>query len=193
MTSKDRQPPISATDYIPIDSSQTESKLGLSFTAIFLIIAATCTLIILVYQSLARAVIFDIQPDHANVDIKGLSFNIGENYLLLAGDYSVNISANGYHSSEFAIKVTEEATQSFDFTLEPLPGNLNINSDLKDINVTIDNNRHELAPGLIEGISRGSHQLNFTKYRYFPLTQQIDIIGMWPQNVELNQIIKQIT
>lgn len=178
MTSKDRKSSLSATDYVPIDSSQTESKAGLSTTAIFLIIATTFTLGILIYQWLARAVIFDIQPTHANVRITGLSFNIGENYLLLAGDYSVTISAAGYHSSEQAITVTDEATQSFEFSLEPLPGKLNISSNLQDINVTIDNDRGELAPGLIENLSRGAHQLTFTKYRYFPLTQQVEILGL---------------
>ena len=74
--------------------------------------------------------------------------------------------------------MTDQPTQTFDFKLEPLPGALNIISELKAINVTIDNDRSASAPGLIEGLSRGSHDLVFSKYRYFPLSQQVDVVGL---------------
>ena len=176
--SKDNNSPLSATDYAPLDGSRAKSGVRLSSTTIILILVASLTLAILLYQWLAKAVIFDIQPPQASIEISGLSFNIGDNYLLLEGDYPLSISAPGYHSSAPSITVTEQATQSFQFELEPLPGNLNISSDLQDIQVTIDNQRQATAPGLIEDISRGSHQFSFSKYRYFPLSQQIEITGL---------------
>lgn len=176
--SKDQKPSLAVTDYTPIDGNRTTARARLSATSILLILTAICALTILSYQWLARAVIFDIQPADGNVNIKGLSFNIGDNYLLLKGDYEITISAPGYHSRQASITVTEQATQNFDFSLEPLPGNLNVNTNLENIKVTIDNDRLASAPGLIQDLSRGSHQLTFTKYRYFPLTQQVDIIGL---------------
>ena len=176
--SKDNNSPLSATDYAPLDGNRAKSGVRLSPTTIILILVASITLAILFYQWLAKAVIFDIQPPQASIEISGLSFNIGDNYLLLEGDYQLSISAPGYHASGQSITVTEQATQSFQFELEPLPGNLNISSDLQDIQVTIDNQRQATAPGLIEDISRGSHQFSFSKYRYFPLSQQIQITGL---------------
>ena len=104
----------------------------------------------------SRAVIFELEPTNAEVDIRGLSFNIGGNYLLLEGTYKVTLSAPGYFASDQSITVTDQPTQTFDFKLEPLPGALNIISELEAINVTIDNDRSASAPGLIEGLSRGS-------------------------------------
>lgn len=176
--SKDNNSPLSAIDYAPLEGKRAKSAVRLSPTTIILILVASFTLAILFYQWLAKAVIFEIQPPQASVDISGLSFNIGDNYLLLEGDYQLSIAAPGYHASEQSITVTEQATQSFQFKLEPLPGNLNISSDLQDIEVTIDNQRQAMVPGLIQEISRGSHQFSFSKYRYFPLSQQIEITGL---------------
>jgi formylglycine-generating enzyme required for sulfatase activity len=178
MTLKDKNASLSATDYTPIDSNQSESRARLSVTVITLIAVISCTVILLIYQWLARAVIFEIQPPHADIDIKGLSFNIGDNYLLLSGNYDLTLSASGYHAINQAITVTDQATQSFDFRLQPLPGKLNIISDIADIEVVIDSDRTASAPGLIEDLSRGPHQLIFSKYRYFPLSQQIDVLGL---------------
>lgn len=178
MTLKDKQSPLAATDYVPIDTSHTEHKGGLSTSILILIIVSILTLGILIYQWLARAVIFELEPTNAEVDIRGLSFNIGGNYLLLEGTYKVTLSAPGYFASDQSITVTDQPTQTFDFKLEPLPGALNIISELEAINVTIDNDRSASAPGLIEGLSRGSHDLVFSKYRYFPLSQQVDVVGL---------------
>ena len=178
MTSKDKQSSLSATDYSPIDSGQTQRKGRLSTATIVLIVATVITLSIVTYQWLARAVIFNIQPTDATLDIKGLSFNIGDNYLLLEGAYNITLSAPGYVSNEQSITVTDQPTQTFDFQLEPLPGKVNIISDLEAIKVTIDNDRTATAPGVIENLSRGFHNLTFSKYRYFPLSQQVDVVGL---------------
>ena len=169
---------LSATDFTPMDSEAGKRQLPLSPGLIALLVLATMALAIMLYLFAARAVIFQSDPDNAQIDIDGLSFNIGDNYLLLTGDYRITASAPGYYPLTQTISVSDQATQDLKLQLQPLPGNLNVSSDLSDISASIDGQPAAMVPGIIEGISRGAHQFEFSKYRYFPLQQEIDIAGL---------------
>ena len=170
--------PLAATDFQPINAAGTERRLPLSPGLLALVLLAASALAIMLYLFVARAVIFQTVPEDAEIDISGLSFNIGDNYLLLSGDYSIQASAEGYYDLQQTISVTEEATQDLKLELQPLPGNLVVSSEINGIAVTIDGEPRGEVPGTIEGISRGLHQIEFSKYRYFPLQQEIDIAGL---------------
>ena len=170
--------PLAATDFQPINAAGTERRLPLSPGLLALVLLAASALVIMLYLFVARAVIFQTVPEDAEIDISGLSFNIGDNYLLLSGDYSIQASAEGYYDLQQTISVTEEATQDLKLELQPLPGNLVVSSEINGIAVTIDGEPRGEVPGTIEGISRGLHQIEFSKYRYFPLQQEIDIAGL---------------
>lgn len=150
-----------------------QSKAAITLTAVIL-----ATVALLLYQWLARAVIFDVQPADASVKVKGLAFGIGKNYLLLPDSYQIEVRAEGYYAFEDNIIVSDQPNQTFDFQLQPLPGNLRISSDLDNISVSIDDQPRGTVPGLIEGLSRGPHLLTLSKYRYFPESQQVDIRGL---------------
>lgn len=150
-----------------------QSKAAIALTVVIL-----ATVALLLYQWLARAVIFDIQPADASLKVKGLAFGIGKNYLLLPDNYQIEVSANGYYVLEDTITVSDQPNQTLDFQLQPLPGNLSISSDLDNISVSIDDQPRGTAPGFIEGLSRGPHLLTLSKYRYFPKSQQVDIRGL---------------
>ena len=170
--------PLAATDFQPINAAGTERRLPLSPGLLALVLLAASALAIMLYLFVARAVIFQTVPEDAEIDISGLSCNIGDNYLLLSGDYSIQASAEGYYDLQQTISVTEEATQDLKLELQPLPGNLVVSSEINGIAVTIDGEPRGEVPGTIEGISRGLHQIEFSKYRYFPLQQEIDIAGL---------------
>ena len=146
---------LSATDFTPMDSGAGKRQLPLSPGLIALLVLATMALAIMLYLFAARAVIFQSDPDNAQIDIDGLSFNIGDNYLLLTGDYRITASAPGYYPLTQTISVSDQATQDLKLQLQPLPGNLNVSSDLSDISASIDGQPAAMVPGIIEGISRG--------------------------------------
>ena len=170
--------PLLATDFTPMDGNGAKRGLPLSPGLLTLAVLAGVSIIIMAYLFMARAVIFQTEPSTAEIEISGLSFNIGDNYLLLRGDYDITANATGYYPLLESISVGDNATQELKLELQPLPGNLSITSELENIKVSVDSQSAGTVPGTIEGISRGSHQLEFNKYRYFPLLQEIDIDGL---------------
>jgi formylglycine-generating enzyme required for sulfatase activity len=170
--------PLLATDFTPLDGNGAKRGLPLSPGMLTLAVLAGVGIIIMAYLFMARAVIFQTEPSTAEIEISGLSFNIGDNYLLLRGDYDITANATGYYPLLESISVGDDATQELKLELQPLPGNLSVTSELENIKVSVDSHSAGTVPGTIEGISRGSHQLEFNKYRYFPLLQEIDIDGL---------------
>jgi formylglycine-generating enzyme required for sulfatase activity len=178
MPGKNNNQHLSATDFTPLDQVASQHRLPFSPGVLALVLLAASAAVIMLYLVIARAVIFQTEPESAEITISGLSFNIGDNYLLLTGVYQVEASADGYHPLTQNIEVTEQATQNVKLELQPLPGNLSVSSELTEIEVSIDDELRSTVPGTIEGISRGLHQIQFKKYRYFPLQQEIDIVGL---------------
>jgi len=176
--SKDTESKPPATDFQLNSNTKVKHSVPVSSAALALIIVGFSAVIILLYQWVAKAVIFEIQPQQAQIQVKGLSFNIGDNYLLLSGDYQVKVSADGYYPLDSSITVDEESVQTFNFSLKPLPGTLNISSQLNDVEVTVDDHKSAVVPGSITDLSQGPHKFTFQKYRYFPKTRQIDIVGL---------------
>jgi formylglycine-generating enzyme required for sulfatase activity len=169
---------FTATDFKPLDGDNSGKKITLQPRYVVASVVAGIALVILGYLIMARAVIFMPDPEGARLKVSGFSFNIGNNFLLLPGDRQVSAQAPGYHPFSQTIIVTDESTQEINVLLEPLPGHLNFLSELNDIEVMIDDEPTGLAPALIRDIGRGTHIIKFSKHRYFPLKQEIEIEGL---------------
>jgi formylglycine-generating enzyme required for sulfatase activity len=184
--SEHRSRPLTAIEFTPLDASGTRRKIRISPLYLGLGIVASLAVLVFVYLLAARAVIFKLDPGHASISVSGLSFNIGNNFLLLPGQHQVSAEADGYYAFSEAIEVTAARTQEAEFSLKPLPGKLMASSVLDGIEVFIDGQAMGTAPGLIEDIPRGSHIVEFRKYRYFPLRMEMEIEGLGrTQSVEV--------
>ena len=170
--------PLLATDFKPLDAKPVARRRGPSpvilLTAAFVIVAIA----VMAFLFAARAIIFRLEPTNATISLDGLAFHIGDNYLLLKGEHQLSASAPGYYPLSKTIEVSGEATQEIAIALQPLPGNLLVSSSLEDIKVLIDDQEAGTVPGTLEEISRGAHKLEFIKYRYFNLQQEVDIEGL---------------
>ena len=148
-------------------------------------LAGLCLVIaiaILLYLTMARSLIVNSSAPGADISISGLSFNIGSNFLLLPGDHDMEISAQGYHSLDQQITVTDASTQEIDVVLEPLPGDLIVQSRTPDMTVSVDGEPLNLfLPGIIKGIKRGQHTLTFSSPMYFDKTVELEIEGLGKQ------------
>ncbi len=169
---------IAATEFTPLDSPDSRKKFSLSPGQLILGFLSIVAAVVLIYLFAASAVIFLPDPGDAQISVSGISFNIGNNFLLLPGHHQVTAKAEGYLPLQRAISVSGDATQEIEMVLEPLPGNLSLLSDLDGIQVSIDNQPAGTAPGIIGGISRGPHIVEFTKHRYFPGKQEVEIQGL---------------
>ncbi len=172
------KPVLTATEFTPLGSTKKRRKTRVSATYIAVGSLAIIAAVILTLLFTARSVIFHSDPEAARLDISGLSFNIGNNFLLFPGDYQVYAEAEGYFPLDQAITVTSVKSQEIELTLAPLPGKLELSSELDEIEVSIDDEPSGSAPGLIEDIGRGSHKISFNKHRYFTLEQEIEIEGL---------------
>jgi formylglycine-generating enzyme required for sulfatase activity len=187
MADENQSRPLAAIEFTPLDAAGARRKIRISPIYLGLGTVLAFTVLVFAYLLAARAVIFSIDPGHATITVSGLSFHIGDNFLLLPGQHQVSGEADGYHALSATIEVTGARTQEVEFALEPLPGKLKVSSGLDGIEVFIDGETAGAAPGLIEDIPRGPHIVEFRKYRYFPLRQEMDIEGLGrTQSVEVD-------
>ena len=173
----DQKQPILAAEFKPLTGAGSKRSLPISSGMLSLIVLAGVGIIIMMYLFVARAVVFQTVPPETQISVSGLSFNIGDNYLLLSGDYDITATADGYYPLIESITVGDAASQDVSVQLLPLPGNLAVISDLEDIQVTIDDQPIGTVPGIIKAISPGIRKMVFSKYRYFPLQQEVAIEG----------------
>ena len=173
----DQKQPILAAEFKPLTGAGSKRSLPISSGMLSLIVLAGVGIIIMMYLFVARAVVFQTVPPETQISVSGLSFNIGDNYLLLSGDYDITATADGYYPLIESITVDDAASQDVGVQLLPLPGNLAVISDLEDIQVTIDDQPAGTVPGTIKAISPGVRKMVFSKYRYFPLQQEVAIEG----------------
>ena len=186
MVDEKQSRPLAAIEFTPLDAAGARRKIRVSPVYLGLGVVLAFAVLVFAYLLAARAVIFNLDPGHATISVSGLSFHIGGNFLLLPGQHQVSVEADGYHALSTTIEVTGARTQEAVLVLDPLPGKLKVSSRLDDIEVFIDGEAEGTAPGLIEDIPRGPHIVEFRKYRYFPLRQEMDIEGLGrTQSVEV--------
>ncbi|MFC1605690.1 PEGA domain-containing protein [Pseudomonadota bacterium] len=186
MVDEKQSRPLSAIEFVPLDGPAVRREIGVSPVYVGLGVVLVLAALSFAFLLAARAVIFRVDPAAASVTVSGLSFHIGDNYLLLRGTHPVSAEADGYHPLSTSIEVTGERTQEVELVLEPLPGKLDVRSGLDGIEVFIDGEAVGTAPGLVEDIQRGPHIVEFRKHRYFPLQQEIEIEGLGrSQSVEV--------
>ncbi len=170
--------PLAATEFTPLGEGGARRQFRISPAYLVLGVAVTLAIIIFIYLLIARAVIFRTDPETASLSVSGLAFNIGNNFLLLPGEHRVQAEADGYYPIDSNFEVTREGNQEIELALEPLPGRLQVNSDLEEIEVLIDDQPVATVPGIIEDIPRGLRIVEFRKYRYFPKRQEVEIEGL---------------
>ena len=167
---------ITATEFTPLSSPVAKQKTGLSTlhwvgTGVVLL-----SVLVFTYLNIAHPVIFQLSPATAELEVSGLGFSIGDNYLLLPGDYQLQASAEGYYDFAESI-VIDSDNQQVDVSLKPLPGKLVVESSLENIQAFVDGQPVGSVPKTGIEVSGGSHQFRFEKHRYFPVEQTLEIVG----------------
>ncbi|MEQ8803997.1 MAG: PEGA domain-containing protein, partial [Haliea sp.] len=113
----------------------------------------------------------------ADVSLGGLHLPFGGRYLLRPGEYSLDISAPGYEPLTTSVTVTKADSQRFEFSLQPLPGLVDIRSQPPGAAVSL--NGEPLGDTPLESLelAPGEYQLALSHPRYLPVTTTLSVTG----------------
>ncbi|MBL4827053.1 MAG: PEGA domain-containing protein, partial [Spongiibacteraceae bacterium] len=139
----------------------------------------------------AHSLVIQTTPAFAEVDIRGgFSLPLGSRYLLRAGDYTMIISAPGYHPLTQVLTVTDKQNQSVALVLEKMPGFLLLDTTpAQGITFVVDGNEQTPTVENTLELTAGEHHIRISAKRYLTHEQVINIDGKGKQqtlSVSLN-------
>lgn len=156
-----------------------QKRFDLTRWQIVAICIAIPTLIVVWFLFTAKSVRLEFSPVVDSVTISGgMSFELGGIHLLREGEYRVAASAVGYHPLLETLEVTGERSQTHDFDLLKLPGQVTFESIPAEAQIVVDNATVGLTPSPAIAIDAGIRKVIYTAQRYQPLEFDVDIIGM---------------
>ena len=122
----------------------------------------------------------DVQPEPDSMTVSGfpLVAKIGDTFLALDGTYTLKAEKSGYKPLSEQIIVENGGDKKITFSLEKLPGRVDIVSRPVDgAAVYVDDNPIGTTPLSGVELAAGSHLLRVEKERYLPLEQPLGVTG----------------
>lgn len=131
------------------------------------------------YVITARSVNITTQPADAVVTADELIAPvIREHWVLRPGPRRFVVEAEGYKRFADEILITDEAIQTHEITLDPLPGRLKVEiTPVATATVAIDDTIRAEAPTTIEDIDAGPREIKVSAERYIPFRTVVEIEG----------------
>ncbi len=126
----------------------------------------------------AKSVQLVIDPPDAAVSISG-GFDVAlrEIFVVREGEYVVHISAPGYVTLDTPLTVGDARSQSFAFSLTPLPGRVDFATEPVQADVFLDDVLLGRTPLTDVDVAAGAHRLSFRNARYVSQDLAIAIEG----------------
>lgn len=130
----------------------------------------------------AKSVQFEIEPadpDGFNIDGGWFRLPIGDRVLLRKGNYTVNVSKQGYYDVQQSFVVGDEQSMTFGLRLRKKPGRLLVSVDPPaDAIVTVNEGQVGKAPyGPIE-LEPGQHSVRVESEKFLPFNGVVDMAGL---------------
>tara|TARA_X000000950_G_scaffold73715_1_gene91904 strand:- start:21834 stop:23942 length:2109 start_codon:yes stop_codon:yes gene_type:complete len=170
---------LKPTKFLPLDGETRQQRGKVSIGLWVLAITLAAASLVMLYLASASPVIITTTPPDSRIELSGISFRIGSNYLLLPGKYEVKVTAKGYKPYDMDLEVSSNNEQQLNVVLEPLPGQLQVESTLTEITALVDGAPSVTTlPGVIKGLKKGTHQIVLSKTRYLDSKYDVDIIGL---------------
>ncbi|MBT6892229.1 MAG: PEGA domain-containing protein [Gammaproteobacteria bacterium] len=151
---------------------------------ILLLVLFAVLLTVAMFMFNARAVKFDFDPAETKFTILSgyPTYQLGERFLMLTGDYDIHASADGYYPLLSSVSLTEEPDQDFSFSLKKLPGIVEIlaihdGKEIQDAAVFVDQVLEGETSLIINEVEAGSRDIYITHPRYLPAQTEIDVAG----------------
>ncbi|GMR22810.1 MAG: PEGA domain-containing protein [Acidobacteriota bacterium] len=130
----------------------------------------------------ARAVIVEIDPVPENVVVEGSSFvvELGGRFWMHPGTYAVVAEKEGYRRLEAPIEVGEARSQTYEFSMQQLPGRLAITTipnEEASVTITIDGAEVGTSPMQPVELEPGEHQVLIRAPGYRDFQTEVVIEG----------------
>lgn len=171
---------IRASSFTPLQGPLKRRRPGLR--PVHYMLGGTFALLVLVAAFIfsAKSVFIQTDPPDARVAIDGgPHLPIGEGYLMLGGDYQIELQASGYRPLQDTISVGEQQNQSFRYSLDKLPGHLTVAADIDgEAEIWIDGIERGSLNQRISDIPAGEHKLQVVSERYKPFTGTVSVEGL---------------
>ena len=129
---------LKPTKFLPLDGETRQQRGKVSIGLWVLAITLAAGSLVMLYLASASPVIITTTPSDSRIELSGISFRIGSNYLLLPGKYEVKVTAKGYKPYDMDLEVSSNNEQQLNVVLEPLPGQLQVESTLTEITARVD-------------------------------------------------------
>jgi formylglycine-generating enzyme required for sulfatase activity len=128
---------------------------------------------------LAKPLSIQITPAPEQVDITGLPpvIELGDSYLGLIGRYQVRAVKQGYKELVKEVEITRRGSR-YDFTMEKLPGVIDVTTDPAGATLLIDGERIGTTPQIKTELAFGSRRLRLEHPRYLPAERVIESAGL---------------
>lgn len=141
-------------------------------------------LIVALFMFNARAVKFEFDPTETTFTILSgyPTYQLGERFLMLQGDYDIHAEADGYYPLAATITLTEEPDQDFSFSLRKLPGIVEIialheETQVPGAEVFVDQVLMGETALTINEVDAGSRDIFVNHPRYLPVQKVITVAG----------------
>ncbi|MCU0596798.1 MAG: PEGA domain-containing protein [Desulfobacterota bacterium] len=126
------------------------------------------------------------EPDRLTLSGTWPSMRIGESYLLQPGTYLLRAQKQGYRDLERALSVGSEKNQQFRYTMEKLPGRIEVTAyDANQVDqaiagaeILLDGQPVGVTPATVADVQPGLRRLVIRAPRYKPLETKVDVEGM---------------
>ena len=168
---------LAATAFEPLNQSSQQKK-RINVTLIALGVVGLLIAALLFFLFTARSLTLNIDAGaEPNFSLSGLNWSFGERLLVRPGDYTLSITAEGYHPYEQTITVGGADTQQLDIHLAPLPGTVTIATQPAGGEIILDELSLGSAPLMDLTLEAGAYRVEAALDRYQRWQGQIDVVG----------------
>ncbi len=126
----------------------------------------------------SRSVLVEIEPTPESLRLEGgLVFELGGRHVLRPGSYRLRAEKAGFTALETTVEVTRDSQQTFRFTLDKLPGLLQIDSPVAGAEVLVDGESFGTTPLEPLELAPGEHRVTVRADRYRDFVAAVVIEG----------------
>jgi formylglycine-generating enzyme required for sulfatase activity len=177
-----------ATEAAPVEDVRRGPRWQVVVGAVIVVMLAVSSLFFT-----SKSIQFEVQPDGADsVTVQGGWFRvpIGDRVLLREGEYTVQVTREGYYDVDQDIEIGAEPSRTIVVEMRKLPGRLTVVTDPPvDAIVTVDDTQVGTAPyGPLE-LEPGTHAVTVQADRFLPYTERLEVPGLGREQVLEVQLV----